>query len=109
MRELVPIKHFFDYICKNFNITRPGKDKVIKVWEDNEGALKLAASPVEKVTPHTKHFGIKYHWFRSQLETLQVVIKYVETDLQKADILTKCLPYKEFAKKRGLIMNWNTT
>ena len=109
MRELVPIKHSFEYICKNLGIKQSTNDKVIKVWEDNEGALKFATSLIEKVTPHTKHFGIKYHWFRSQLDSLKIVIKYVNTELQKVDILTKCLPYKEFASKRGLIMNWKTT
>ena len=91
MRELLPIKNSLDYICKNFNIQRKPETKVIKVWEDNEGALKLVSGPIEKVTPHTKHFAIKCHWFREKLDEFQIVIKYIDTGVQKADILTKGL------------------
>ena len=106
MRELLPVKNAFDHICTKLNIKRSEETKVIKVWEDNEGALKLATSPKEKVTPHTKHFAIKYHWFREKLPENRIVIKYIDTKVQKADILTKCLPLKEFNMKRALIMGW---
>ena len=81
---------------------------MVKVWEDNEGALKLATSPVEKFTPNTKHFAIKYHCFLDQLDKMKIVIKYVDTNLQKADILTKVLPYRDFSLKRDMIMNWKS-
>ena len=55
--------------------------KVIKIWEDSEVALKLAISPIEKVTPHTEHFTIKYHWSREELNDYRVVMKYVDTNM----------------------------
>ena len=106
MRELLPVKGTLEHICQIFDIDRDSKAKVIRVWEDNEGAVKLATGPVEKVTPHSKHFGVKYHWFREKINDLKIVIKHVRTDIQKAEILTKGLSSKEFQSKRKLIMGW---
>ena len=106
MRELLPVRNKFEYICKELGIQRDKETKLVKVWEDNEGALKLAGSAIQKVTPHTKHFAIKYHWFREKFDELQLVIKYVDTHHQKADILTKGLTLKEFEIKRNMIMGW---
>ena len=40
-----------------------------KVWEDNSGALVLVASlEPKRTTSRSKHFAIKYHWLREQLE-----------------------------------------
>jgi hypothetical protein len=33
------------------------------VWEDNAGALQLANMEPGRITPRSKHFAIKYHWF----------------------------------------------
>ena len=106
MRELMPIKNTFEYICNNMKIKVPPSSKVIRVWEDNEGALKLATSAKEKVTPHTKHFAIKYHWFCEKLDELKIVIKYIDTKLQKADIFTKGITGSDFKAKRSFLMGW---
>lgn len=106
MRELLPVKQCLEYLCMKLTISRDPETKVIKVWEDNEGTIKLAAGPVEKVTPHTKHFAIKYHWFREKLKEHYIVIKYIDTTIQEADILTKGLSLKEFKFKRNLLMGW---
>ena len=106
MRELIPVKHCLEYLCKRLNIQRSPETKCIKVWEDNEGTIRLAGGPIEKVTPHTKHFAIKYHWFREKLGEHNIVIKYIDTKVQKADILTKGLSLKEFTVKRNLLMGW---
>jgi len=91
MRELLPIKQVFDNICTEFQIDRTKSTTVTKVWEDNEGALKLAQSPPGKLTPHSKHFAIKYHWFREKLGEFKISIRHIDTHLQKADIFTKGL------------------
>ena len=76
------------------------------VWEDDSGALALEKLEPPRITPRSKHYAIKYHWFREKLDELKIVMKYVDTQRQKADILTKGLPYKEFCTKRELIMGW---
>ena len=66
----------------------------------------MSQSPPGKVTPHSKHFAIKYHWFREKLGECCISIRHVTTDLQKADIFTKGLTRVEFIKKRVLLMGW---
>ena len=36
------------------------------IYEDNNGALNLEKSP--KMTPRSKHIGIKYHWLRDHIK-----------------------------------------
>lgn len=75
------------------------------IFEDNNGALGLATSP--KLTPRTKHIGIKYHWFKSHIgEDQGIHIKKIESDRQKADIFTKGLPAETFRKIRLILMGW---
>ena len=106
MRELIPVKNTLEHICEVFKISRDAKTQLIKVWEDNEGTLKLANSPLVKVTPQSKHFAIKYHWFREKLIDLKLSINYVRSAIQKADIFTKGLCRADFQAKRKLIMGW---
>ena len=106
MRELLPVNNTLCHICKTFQLKRTKEAKIVKAWEDNEGALKLASSPLVKVTPHSKHFAIKYHWFREKLTEANVVIKRVDTKFQRADIFTKGLVGNEFSSKRKLLMGW---
>ena len=106
MRDLIPITNTLNDICNKFNIEREQESKIVRVFEDNEGAMKLANSPLPKVTPQSKHFAVKYHWFRERLDELGVQIKRVDTTLQKADIFTKGLIGNEFRKKRQLLLGW---
>ena len=104
MSKLVPIQNTLGHICQVFNVPRNDNMKNIKVLEDNEGAMKLAQAPIKQVTPHSKHFGIKYHWFHEKLGKFIISICCVDTSLQKADIFTKGLGKSEFQKKCKLLM-----
>ena len=106
MRDLLPVNQILEEICNILEVEREDDVKVIKVHEDNEGALKLATGPIEKTTPQSKHFGVKYHWFREKLNELKISITHVTTDLQKADIFTKGLIGIEFQKKRKMLTGW---
>ena len=35
----------------------------VRIQEDNIGALLLGQLGPQIMTPHSKHYGIKYHWF----------------------------------------------
>ena len=72
--------------------------------QDNNGALILASMP--KMTPRSKHIAVKYHFFRSHVENGTVKIERVDTDRQKADILTKGLVEEKFTTIRKLLMGW---
>jgi len=108
LRELIPIQGVMDEIATVFDMDRDEIAKVAKVWEDNEGALRLANSPMARVTPQSKHFAVKFHWFREMVrdERNKMEIKKIGTDDQKADIFTKGLARLEFMKKRKMLMGW---
>ena len=59
-----------------------------------------------KFRPRTKHMHIKYHHFRSYVDSKQISIHHINTENQHADILTKPLPVASFTRHREKIMGW---
>jgi hypothetical protein len=74
------------------------------VYEDNDACLKFARMP--KLTPRTKHIGMPYHWFRTQVERLEIHIERVDTLNQLGDQFTKGLPPDPFKVARKRLMGW---
>jgi hypothetical protein len=99
MQELIPIKNTLDDIYNTFEIQQEKHTQIIKVFKDDEGALRLAQSPRTKVTPQSKHFAIKYHWFREKIDKFKLSFHHINTNLQKADLFTKGLSKLEFQSK----------
>ena len=66
MRELLPLRNLLQQVGKNLKLdfVKHGLMQST-VFEDNNGALGLATSP--KLTPHTKHITVKYHFFKSHI------------------------------------------
>ena len=64
--------------------------------------IKIATNPC--LAERTKHFDIKYHWLRNQVQNKAVELKYISTHDQIADLLTKSLgPPRQHAKLRTLM------
>ena len=84
------------------------KQAVIKtvVFEDNRGCHILANSPPGRTTPDSKHFAVKYHWFREQLIPGEIIIAPIDTARQLADIFTKGLRRLGFEKNRSDLCGW---
>ena len=74
------------------------------VFEDNDACLKFARMP--RLTPRTKHIGIPYHWFRDQVENLQIQLERIDTRNQLADQFTKGLPTTLFREARKRLVGW---
>ena len=74
------------------------------VYEDNQACLKFARMP--KLSPRTKHIGVPYHWFRTQVERLQIHIEPVDTLSQLGDQFTKGLPTEKFQADRKVLLGW---
>ena len=55
------------------------------VHKDNNGALHLANMEPGRMTPRSKHYGVKYHWFRSKLDPNNICVVKIDTKLQQAD------------------------
>ena len=68
MRDLLPFKALMVEIATCMEMHHEDIAKIkTKVWEDNTGALTLANLEPGRTTSRSKHFAIKYHWFREQL------------------------------------------
>ncbi|EJT45287.1 Gag-Pol [Trichosporon asahii var. asahii CBS 2479] len=68
---------------------------------DNEAALRLGNNPT--VFARSKHIDIKHHIVREKVEDKIIELRYIPTDEQRADILTKSLPgIKHTANTRDL-------
>jgi hypothetical protein len=74
--------------------------------EDNNSALMLATN--QRVTPRTKHYAVKLHWFWSIVNdtVLNIKVIKIDTKLQQADYLTKGLPTPEFQASRKMSQGW---
>ena len=106
MRDLIPARHILQAIGKALDLPVPsGANLKSTIFEDNNGCLQLATVP--KMTPRSKHIGIKYFWFRSQVgEGTGITITKCDTKDMFADIFTKGLPYEQFAALRTSLLGW---
>eukprot|EP00804_Cyclotella_cryptica_P007533 CCRYP_010639-RD/>CCRYP_010639-RD protein AED:0.26 eAED:0.26 QI:0/0/0/1/0/0/3/0/643 len=79
-----------------------------KVHEDNVGALTLARLEPRRMTPRSKHYAIKYHWFREKVAdpSHRVTLVKIDTRNQLGDLFTKGLPLVSFVHLRRLLMGW---
>ncbi|XP_031092189.1 uncharacterized protein LOC115996890 [Ipomoea triloba] len=68
--------------------------KPATLWCDNLGATYLAANPVFHA--RTKHVEIDYHFVRDKVATGDLIVNFVSTRDQVADIFTKPLPAHRF-------------
>jgi hypothetical protein len=105
MRDVIPMRRMVTKVC---DIVL-GKGNYVgrmhsKIFEDNIGALQLARAP--RITPRTKHFSIKYHFFREHVKQGQVKLFKIDTKNQLADIFTKGLTKVLFEELRKKLMGW---
>eukprot|EP00804_Cyclotella_cryptica_P024840 CCRYP_001779-RA/>CCRYP_001779-RA protein AED:0.06 eAED:0.06 QI:0/0/0/1/0/0/3/0/1231 len=78
----------------------------IKIHEDNVGALTLASLEPQRMTPRSKHYAIKYHWFREHVHACRVRLLKIESRNQIGDLFTKGLAAPAFSHLRSLLMGW---
>jgi len=64
------------------------------LWCDNVSALSLASNPIFHA--RTKHIEVDYHFVREKVLNRDMVIKYISTSDQLADLFTKSLPSPRF-------------
>src|SRR4051812_34236268 len=70
----------------------------IPVLCDNTSAINIAKNPIQH--SRTKHIEIRHHFIRDHVSRGSIVLDYVRTDDQLADIFTKPLADASFSKIR---------
>ena len=105
MRALIPVRRLLQLICDMILLEQVQNARMhSSVFEDNNGALQLARAP--RITPRTKHYAIKYHFFRDNVAKGDIKLYKVESSKQRADIFTKGLVQQIFETIRKLLMGW---
>ena len=80
----------------------------VRIHEDNVGALTLGKMEPRRFTPRSKHYAIKYHWFREHVadKSKKIQLVKIDTKNQLGDIFTKGLTQVPFEHLRRLLMGW---
>ncbi len=66
----------------------------IKIYADNQSAIKLLKNPV--LSARSKHIDIIYHFARERVARKEVVFEYIKTEHMLADMFTKAVPKAKF-------------
>ena len=106
-RDVLPLIRLTTELGNRYGLSRDGTPSIkTTIYEDNEGALKLANTELPRMTPRSKHYGVKYHWFREHVQSGLINVLPISTKDQLADIFTKGLPFETFERLRKLLMGW---
>ena len=68
---------------------------------DNNAAINLSEDP--SLHQRVKHIDIKYHFLREHVNMGDITLKYINTNDNIADIFTKALEHRRFARLRNLL------
>ena len=68
---------------------------------DNQLAIALAKNPV--LHDRSKHIDVKFHFLRDCVDGGQIVIEFIETGRQLADVFTKPLSRLRFTELKKMI------
>ena len=94
--EILWIIHFLTEL-ELYTQTKP-----IILYTDSNSATAIANNDVNH--GRTKHIDIKHHWIRDQINNNIIVLNYIPTSEQIADIHTKALTRTVFEKFRNRIV-----
>lgn len=88
--HVLPIQQLLCEIMADTSIKTP------QLCLDNTATLSTADSGI--LTRQNRHFLVKYYWLHEQVKGGQITPRWVHTDEQMADILTKPLPQEKLQK-----------
>jgi hypothetical protein len=72
------------------------------LWCDNLSALALASNPVFHA--RTKHIEVDYHFVREKVLNRDIIVKFISTHDQVADVFTKGLSSARFLFLKSKMM-----
>ena len=61
----------------------------IELYGDNQGAIAIVKNPIKH--DRTKHIDIKYYFIREHYQKDTIALKYIPSDSNIADVMTKSL------------------
>lgn len=73
------------------------------IFVDNKSTIQVALA--ERTTQRSRHMAVRHHFVREMAASREIEIKWVSTDEQKANILTKALSVRKFEAERDALLN----
>jgi hypothetical protein len=70
--------------------------------EDNMGCIGMSENPI--MHRRSKHIDIRFHFLREAVDRGEVVLTFIPTVEQVADLLTKALPKTRTQALRGQML-----
>ncbi len=106
-RDLFPLIDITREIWTAFSIELSGTAQMhIKIHEDNVGALALGKLEPRHMTPQSKQYAIKYHWFREHIGPRNIELVKISSQDQLGDIFTKGLSRVSISLLQKKLMGW---
>lgn len=68
----------------------------VEFYEDNQSCMTVAEDP--KGSRRMKHVDVKYNFIRDLIQRGEICMKYIPSDRQLADVMTKGLPSVRFTR-----------
>lgn len=91
---------------RDFLIEQGYKVGPATVYQDNKSTIALAEKG-RSTSDRTRHIHIRYYFVKDRIDSGEVRIEYLQTDLMLADILTKPLQGELFRRLRDQLLNWD--
>ena len=77
-------------------------DQPMVIREDNTACMAYAKNPMDY--KKSKHIDVKYHFVRERIASGEIILEYVASADQLADILTKPMDFQKFSQLRERIL-----
>ena len=91
-RDLIPLIDITKELSSTYDLQlQLNTNMHIKIHEDNVGALALGKLEPRQMTPRSKHYPIKYHWFWEHIGLRNIVLVKISSEDQLGDLFTKVL------------------
>jgi hypothetical protein len=91
-QDLFPLIDLTKEICSALSLhLKDLNDMYIKVHKDNVGTLVLGKLEFGSMMPRSKHYVVKYHWFREYIGPHNIQLIKINTKDQLGGLFTKGL------------------
>jgi hypothetical protein len=78
----------------------------VKIYKDNIVTLILGKLKPRRMTPQSKHYAAKYHWFHEHIGLPGVELMKIASEDQLGDLFTKKLGKLAFTRLQKQLMRW---
>lgn len=106
-KDLFPIMDLLHELTTTLGLQKdPAPRLHVQIHEDNVGALTLGKLKPRCMTPRSKHYALRYHWFHEQIGPRNIELIKINTSDQLGDIFTKGVGIMIFQRLRKKLMGW---